>query len=94
MLSISGGGGNYPIQVSGAFFRWINPWLPFTYAVNLLREATGGIYLRNMWVDIIFLICGWIIICHFWHHLLSNKRRHGEKIQPPHQKQPLLSLRM
>lgn len=61
VLSISGGGGNYPIQVSGAFFRWINPWLPFTYAVNLLREATGGIYLRNMWIDIIFLICAGLL---------------------------------
>ena len=65
VLSISGGGGNYPIQVSGAFFRWINPWLPFTYAVNLLREATGGIYLRNMWVDIIFLICAGLLFVIF-----------------------------
>lgn len=65
VLSISGGGGNYPIQVSGAFFRWINPWLPFTYAVNLLREATGGIYLRNMWVDIIFLLCAGLLFIVF-----------------------------
>ena len=65
VLSISGGGGNYPIQVSGAFFRWINPWLPFTYAVNLLREATGGIYLRNMWVDIIFLLCAGLLFVIF-----------------------------
>ena len=65
VLSISGGGGNYPIQVSGAFFRWINPWLPFTYAVNLLREATGGIYARNMWVDIIFLICAGLLFVIF-----------------------------
>ncbi|MFK5283560.1 hypothetical protein ACI3PL_28700, partial [Lacticaseibacillus paracasei] len=37
VLSISGGGGNYPIQVSGKFFQAINPYLPFTHAVNLLR---------------------------------------------------------
>lgn len=30
VLSISGGGGNYPIQVSGKFFQFINPFLPFT----------------------------------------------------------------
>lgn len=56
VLSISGGGGNYPIQVSGAFFQWINPWLPFTYAVNLLREATGGIYWPNTHIDYLFLM--------------------------------------
>ena len=56
VLSISGGGGNYPIQVSGPFFQAIHPFLPFTYAVNLLREATGGIYWANAWLDIIVLI--------------------------------------
>lgn len=44
VLSISGGGGNFPIQMSGPFFRWINPMLPFTYACNLIRETIGGIY--------------------------------------------------
>lgn len=44
VLSISGGGGNFPIQMSGPFFRKINPYLPFTYAVNLIRETVGGIY--------------------------------------------------
>lgn len=47
VLSISGGGGNYPIQVSGKFFQAVNPWLPFTHAVNLLRESAGGIYWPN-----------------------------------------------
>ena len=57
VLSISGGGGNYPIQVSGKFFQMINPLLPFTYAVNLLRESAGGIYWANAWQDLIFLVC-------------------------------------
>ena len=52
VLSISGAGGNFPIQLSGKFFQMINPWLPFTYGVNLLRETVGGIYWPNMWVDI------------------------------------------
>ncbi|MGC3391243.1 YhgE/Pip domain-containing protein, partial [Enterococcus faecalis] len=49
VLSISGGGGNYPIQVSGKFIQMINPFLPFTHAVNLLRESAGGIYRPNAW---------------------------------------------
>lgn len=56
VLSISGGGGNYPIQVSGKFFQMINPFLPFTHAVNLLRESAGGIYWANAWKAIIIMI--------------------------------------
>ncbi|EGP0012231.1 YhgE/Pip family protein [Enterococcus faecium] len=63
VLSISGGGGNYPIQVSGKFFQMINPFLPFTHAVNLLRESAGGIYWPNatkaIWIMVgLFVVFG------------------------------------
>ncbi len=45
VLSVAGGGGNFPIQLSSEFFQFINPLLPFTHAVNLLRETVGGIYI-------------------------------------------------
>ncbi len=48
VLSVSAGGGNFPIQLSSQFFQTINPLLPFTYAVDLLRESTGGIYLPRV----------------------------------------------
>lgn len=63
VLSISGGGGNYPIQVSGKFFQFINPFLPFTHAVNLLRESAGGIYWPNAWKAIIILAMIAIVFC-------------------------------
>lgn len=63
VLSISGGGGNYPIQVSGKFFQFINPLLPFTYAVNLLRESAGGIYWPNAGKDLIVLGCIGLAFC-------------------------------
>ncbi|MGX7143140.1 YhgE/Pip domain-containing protein [Enterococcus saccharolyticus] len=72
VLSISGGGGNYPIQVSGPFFQFIHPLLPFTYAVNLLRESAGGIYwanaTTNLWVlGSIFVVFGILgtVLCPF-----------------------------
>lgn len=61
VLSISGGGGNYPIQVSGKFFQAVNPWLPFTHAVNLLRESAGGIYWPNATQDIIIMIVLFVV---------------------------------
>ncbi len=48
VLSVSAGGGNFPIQLSSEFFQVINPLLPFTYAVNLLRESIGGIYVPTV----------------------------------------------
>lgn len=56
VLSISGAGGNFPVVLSDGFFRVINPYLPFTYAVNLIREAVGGIYWPNATKDIIILL--------------------------------------
>lgn len=43
ILQLSGGGGMFPIQVAPEFFQAIHPFLPFTYAIDILREATGGI---------------------------------------------------
>ncbi|QIL47000.1 YhgE/Pip domain-containing protein [Vagococcus coleopterorum] len=56
VLSISGGGGNYPIEMSGKFFQMINPLLPFTHAVNLLREPVGGIYWPNAIKALVILL--------------------------------------
>lgn len=56
VLSISGGGGNFPIEVSGEFFNAVHPYLPFTYAVRLLREALAGIYVPTVVEAILFLI--------------------------------------
>ncbi|WP_430597154.1 YhgE/Pip family protein [Enterococcus sp. DIV0185] len=75
VLSISGGGGNYPIQVSGKFFQMINPFLPFTHAVNLLRESAGGIYWPNAWfaiwimvgISVVFSIGGAILYPYLEH---------------------------
>ncbi|MGO3733192.1 MAG: YhgE/Pip family protein [Vagococcus sp.] len=69
VLSISAGGGNFPIEMSGPFFRAIHPYIPFTHAVNLLRESVGGVYWPTaikaisilVSVTIAFFIAGYII---------------------------------
>ncbi|MEG0551372.1 MAG: YhgE/Pip domain-containing protein [Vagococcus sp.] len=69
VLSISAGGGNFPIEMSGPFFRAIHPYIPFTHAVNLLRESVGGIYWPSaakaisilISVTIAFFIAGFIL---------------------------------
>ncbi|WP_019244177.1 MULTISPECIES: YhgE/Pip domain-containing protein [Bacillus] len=56
VLQISSSGGNFPIEVSSTFFQRIYPFLPFTYAVKLLREALGGVVWKNAIVSIIVLL--------------------------------------
>lgn len=55
VLQISGAGGNFPIQVSPPFFQAIYPYLPFTYAVSLIRESVGGLYMPTVWIDMAVL---------------------------------------
>ncbi|TDM49430.1 YhgE/Pip domain-containing protein [Macrococcoides goetzii] len=52
VLQIAGGGGTFPIQVTPMFFQMIHPFLPFTYAVDLLREAVGGITPELAWMKL------------------------------------------
>lgn len=55
VLQIAGSGGTYPVVLLPEFFQSINPFLPFTYAVDLMREAVGGIIWQRVYHDILFL---------------------------------------
>lgn len=56
VLQISGSGGTFPIQVTPAFFQTVNPYLPFTYSISLMREAVGGI-LWDIALKDVFILC-------------------------------------
>ncbi|MBQ2636887.1 MAG: YhgE/Pip domain-containing protein [Methanobrevibacter sp.] len=43
VLQISGTGGIYPVEIMRQFFQVINPYLPMTYAITLIREAQLGL---------------------------------------------------
>lgn len=55
VLQIAGAGGTYPVVLLPEFFQAINPLLPFTYAIDLMREAVGGIVWARVYHDLIFL---------------------------------------
>lgn len=44
VIQVAGAGGTFPIEVTPHFFRMVNPLLPFTHAINAMRECVGGIY--------------------------------------------------
>lgn len=72
VLSISGGGGNFPIEVSGPFFNHVYPYLPFTYGVKLLREAGAGIYQPTVY-ECVFKLITMAIISLSFGLLCANK---------------------
>jgi putative membrane protein len=56
VLQIAGSGGTYPVVLLPDFFGFINPFLPFTYAIDLMREAVGGIVWERVFKDLAFLV--------------------------------------
>src|SRR5699024_4130249 len=55
VLQIAGSGGTYPVVLLPKFSQVISPFLPFTYAIDLMREALGGIVWSNVIYDLIIL---------------------------------------
>lgn len=79
VLQIAGSGGTYPVELLPKFFQLMNPFLPFTYAIEMMREAVGGIIWTKVWVDLAFLSCFWLVFIlfgFFLKKLLSEKMEH------------------
>ncbi len=47
VIQISGTGGIYPVEIMAQFFNVMNPYLPMTYAITLVREAQLGLIWSN-----------------------------------------------
>jgi putative membrane protein len=55
VFQFSSSGGTFPISMTSPFFQALNPFMPFTYAISLLREAVGGILWSTAIKDILWL---------------------------------------
>lgn len=56
VFQFSSSGGTFPISMTTPFFQALNPFMPFTYAISLLREGVGGILWATALKDIVCLI--------------------------------------
>ncbi|NEW08940.1 YhgE/Pip domain-containing protein [Paenibacillus sp. SYP-B3998] len=63
VLQFSSSGGTFPVSTASPFFQKLNPFVPFTYAVGVMREAVGGMQLEVVLKDVFFL-CVFIAICY------------------------------
>ena len=76
VLQIAGSGGTYPVALLPKFFQTIHPFLPFSYAVDLMREAVGGIVWGRAIEDLIYLsifALVFLLIGAFLKELLNKK---------------------
>ena len=55
ILQVAGSGGTFPIELTSNFFIKLNPYLPFKYAISMLRESIGGPVKEIFYIDIVCL---------------------------------------
>ncbi len=56
VMQLGASGGTFPIQMTPSFFQTIHAFLPFTHALQLLREAVGGVIWPVVWKHIACLL--------------------------------------
>ena len=84
VLQIPGASGLYPIEMQPDFFRALNPWMPFTYGINAMREAIAGFYgdyyVHNLLVLLVYLIPALLIGVAARRHLLNINNLFDRKL--------------
>ncbi len=61
VIQIGGSGGTFPIDVVPNFFRVLNPYMPFTFLIEAMRECVCGPYGNNYWIWLLKL-CAYIVV--------------------------------
>lgn len=65
VMQVPGSSGTYPIEIMPPFFQHLNPWLPFTYSINAMRETIGGFYDGHYWQNLgvlsLFLVFSFVL---------------------------------
>lgn len=56
VLQISSSGATFPVSTTSTFFQMIYPFMPFSYAVSMLREAVGGMVVEVVMKDVFSLL--------------------------------------
>lgn len=64
VIQVAGAGGTFPIQCLPTVYQAIYKYLPFTYAMDALRECVGGSYSWYYWKCILALFI-YVLICLF-----------------------------
>ena len=55
VVQVAGSGGTFPAELLPSFFQTVNPYLPFTFSINAMRECIGGMYSNFFVLDLVRL---------------------------------------
>lgn len=72
ILQLAASGGTYPIELSGTFYRIVNPFLPMTYSIRALRE---GISIGGSMLSETLLFMALLLISNLLMILFFTKKR-------------------
>ena len=72
VFQISGTGGIYPIEIMNPIFQMLYPFLPMTYAINIVRESTLGLIWSNYIPSFLVLVA--IVVATIVISLIIKKR--------------------
>ncbi|SFA80641.1 MULTISPECIES: YhgE/Pip domain-containing protein [unclassified Bacillus (in: firmicutes)] len=79
VFQMSSSGATFPVSMTSPFFQSLSPFMPYTYAVRILREAVGGMIQEVVLRDSLILSI-YIVVCFFIALILKkplNKRLAG-----------------
>ena len=83
VLQLAASGGTFPVETITYGFRWLNPLLPMTYSIKLIKEAListdNGFIFNNAIVLILFAVISFLITCTYDYIKGKNKGKEENK---------------
>ena len=83
VLQLAASGGTFPVETITYGFRWLNPLLPMTYSIKLIKEAListdNGFIFNNAIVLILFAVISFLITCTYDYIKEKNKGKEENK---------------
>lgn len=75
VMQVPGSSGTYPIEIMPPFFQALEPWLPFTYSINAMRETVAGYYgmeyTKNLGMLSLYLLSAFVLALAIRPYLLN-----------------------
>ncbi|WP_049216585.1 YhgE/Pip domain-containing protein [Alloscardovia omnicolens] len=75
VMQVPGSSGTYPIEIMPPFFQALEPWLPFTYSINAMRETVasyyGMEYTKNLGMLSLYLLGAFVLALAIRPYLLN-----------------------
>lgn len=63
VLQLASCGGTFPIELVPKVFQVLNPFMPFTYGVSILREVSAAVNMSGSLMAKNFIILGIVMVC-------------------------------